>query len=241
MRRRTAIGCLTLFLVGLATSGRAGPVIYFQDTTVPHGGYGVLNVWLGSTTPATDVFNNYSFQLQINGPSFLEFAPNPSAPSSATAQTQNYGYLAATNYIFPGDSLFGLTDTNAGALPSNQANQQFIGFDQSFSYSTYSAPNNVPGVTLLASLVLVAASTNQGESYSFSVVPGSNTYFNQVSPQTGDVIPGTDLAYSVSSAAGYTGTVMIGQSIPEPASIVSALIGMTILAGFYGVRRLRRS
>ena len=77
MLRRIGICSLTLFLLGLAVPSRADLVISLQDTNVNQGGYGVLNVWLGSTTPATDVFNNESFRLQVSGPNFLEFAPNP--------------------------------------------------------------------------------------------------------------------------------------------------------------------
>ena len=89
--------------------------------------------------------------------------------------------------------------------------------------------------------MLFAASTNVNEVYKVSVVSGGDTYFNQVDSQTGNVIPGTDLAYSVASVTGYTGTVIIGQAVPEPASIVSGSFGVVFLAVAVWVRRLTGS
>ena len=105
---------------------------------------------------------------------FFEFAPSPSEPSAATPQTQNDSDLTASNYVFPGDSLYGITDTNAGALPTNQATQQFIGIDQSFSFGNYAPINNRPGATLLASILLYAESTNANDVNQVSVVPLCN-------------------------------------------------------------------
>jgi hypothetical protein len=228
MLRRILLSVLAL--VGLAAPGRADLVIYLQDTTVPQGGTGVLNIWLGSTNPAADVFNNYSIQLQITGPNLLEFAPNPVSPSTSTPGTQTYSYLAAANYVFAGDSLFGSNDSNAGALPAGQNNQQFIAFDQSLSLANHGPSGNTPGVTLLASLVLSAVSTNPGETYQVSVLQGANTFFNQVDANL-SVIPGTDLVTTMGTATGYNGTMLItGAQVPEPTALVSAGIGVALLA-----------
>src|SRR4051812_4223111 len=100
MLKRIAIGCLAVLLAELAPPARADLSIFVQDTTVTQGGYGVLNIWLGGDSNGPNDFNNYSFELQIGGGLFLQFAPNPSSPSGADSTTQSYSYLSAANYIF---------------------------------------------------------------------------------------------------------------------------------------------
>ena len=210
MPRRMWISCLLIAFPLFTAPARADLTLFLQDTTVAQGGYGEMNIWIGSNNTANDVFSNYSFDLQITGPNVLQFAPNPFEPSTATPQTQNYNYLAAPNYIFPGDSLDGTTDSNGGALPGNQNNQQFIGIDQSFSATNYAPANDMPGYTLLASVVLFAFDTNVGDVYTVSLVPGSNTFSTRSIPPSFQPIPGTDLNDSASGMSGYTGMVTIG-------------------------------
>lgn len=250
MRGTIWIGCLVILLAGVAPSARADLSIFIQDTTVAQGGYGVVNVWLGSSSPTTDVFNNYSLELQITGGNFLQFANNnPNGPFQSDPTTQNYNYLSASNYIFNQngqDSLNGLTASNAGGPVSNTGNQEFIVGDQSFSFSTYSPSSNNPGDTLLASLVLLytGPSNSVGATYSVSVVSGGNTSFNQVDPNTFLPISGTDLTYSQdTSQTGYTGTATVSPasiSTPEPSSLVIVSIALVFLACFQGVCCLRR-
>jgi hypothetical protein len=250
MRGTIWIGCLVILLAGVAPAARADLSIFIQDTTVTPAGYGVVNVWLGSSSPTTDVFNNYSLELQITGGNFLQFANyNPNGPFQSDPQTQNFNYLSASNYIFNQngqDSLNGLTATNAGGLVSNTGHQEFIVGDQSFSFSSYSPSSNNPGDTLLASLVLLytGPSNSVGATYSVSVVSGSNTDFNQIDPNTSLPISGTDLTYSQdTSQTGYTGIATVSPasiSTPEPSSLVIVSIALVFLACFQGVCCLRR-
>ncbi len=239
MRRSLlVIGFLVIVLAGFAAPARADLVIYLQDTTVPNAGYGVMNIWLGSTSPSTDAFNDYSVQLQITGPNFLEFAPNNiNGPFQPTPGYQNYNYLLAAKYIFSGDSLFGITDTNAGGPVGGTNNQQFIITDSSLSGSSYVPPGNTTSTfTLLASLVLYAFDTNPTDSYTVSVVAGSNTYFNT------NFDPTTNVSNSVGSADGYNGMANIGPAaVPEPASIVLALTGLVLVTSVAGYARIRRT
>jgi len=247
MRGTIWIGCLAILLAGVVPSARADLSIFIQDTTVAQGGYNVVNVWLGSSSSSTDVFNNYSLDLQITGGLFLQFANNNSSgPFQPDATTQNYNYLTASNYIFNQngqDSLFGLTLSNAGGPVSGSDNQEFRVGDQSFSFNTYSPSTTNPGDTLLASLVLFAAPINTvGATYSISVVSGSNTFFNQA--DISGPISGMDLTYSQdTSQTGYTGTATIGTAsitTPEPSSLVVVSIVLVLLVGLHGVSRLRR-
>ncbi len=234
--------CIVISVCVFATPARAELALFLQDTTISQGGYAAVNIWLASDSPVTDLFNNYSFELQITGPNVLQFAPNPFQPSDATLQTQNYGYLNSANYIFAGDSLNGLTDSNAGVIPGNQNSQQFVGFDQSLSTSNYAPGGTGPGGTLLASVVLYAFDTNVGDTYSISLVAGANTVFNQIDPNTSLPIPGTDLNYSTPSMDGYAGLVTVGASaVPEPPSILSAIGALCCGVILWAVRNLLRA
>jgi len=67
-----------------------------------------------------------------------------------------------------------------------------------------------------------------------SVFDNPNTYFDNF-----DFNSGTEL--SATPFTSVSGTVTITASaIPEPASIISGLTALLIVAGFHGVRRLRR-
>jgi hypothetical protein len=52
---------------------------------------------------------------------------------------------------------------------------------------------------------------------------------------------GTDLSATPFTSVSGTETISADSAVPEPASIVSGLIGMVMLAGFVGVRRLHRA
>ncbi len=166
-------------LAGLAAPARAGLVIYIQDATVPVGGYGLVNIYLGSTSPSTDAFDNYNVNLQItpviNTGGSLLFAANGAAPSPGNEALglQPYNYLTAPNYIFSGDSLDGIAGVNGGLPPvgAPSPGATFSITDQSLSGSEYVPPGNTPGTeVLLASLLLDGLSTNAGETYAVSVV-----------------------------------------------------------------------
>jgi len=223
---------LTLF----AVPARADLVISIGSPTIPQGGTGTLDVFLtsnaGSSSP--DLLNNYAFTLQITGPHELQFSPS-----------QSFGYLTSSQYVFAGDSTDQMTSSPGGTVPpmgTVYANDTFIGNDSTFSGNPVSLSSaNTP--VLLAALTLNATITSPGDSYSISLVPptgnGSMTSSTQTVFDLFNFSTGTE-----TSAVPFTstsGTVMITTSaIPEPASLVSGLIGMISLAGFYGVRRLHR-
>lgn len=246
MLRRIAIGCLAAFLAGLAAPAKADLVIYVQDSTVDAGQYGYLNIYLGSTNPAADAFDTYSVNLQIsavtNTGGTLLFAANGAAPSPGNAAMglQPYNYLSAGNYIFSGDSTDGIAGVNGGNPPVGgpTPGPAFNISDNSLSSSEYVPPNNSPGVTLLASLLLDAQSANAGETYGVSVVVSLSG-----TTDTSFTNAGSPVNYSQNtSVTGFSGTVTIGTSaIPEPASIVSGMTALALLAGLHGFRCLRRS
>jgi hypothetical protein len=251
MVRRIAIGCLAMILAGLAAPAQADLVIYVQDTPVNAGGYGYLNVYLGSTNPGADAFDTYSVNLQITpvintGGTLLFAANNPAGPSPGNAALglQPYNYLSAANYIFSGDSTDGIAGVNGGNPPTGAPSPGATFFiqDQSFSSSEYVPPGNTPGpggtTVLLASLLLDSLSTNVGETYAVSVVASLTG-----APDTSFTNNSTPVNYSQdTSQPGFSGTITIGTSaIPEPASVVSGMTALVLIAGWHGVRRLRRS
>jgi hypothetical protein len=99
---------------------------------------------------------------------------------------------------------------------------------------------------LLVTIALSAPtnSVNVGDVYTISLVPTSGN---------GSMTGGTPTFFEVfdfntggeTSAVPFTstpGTVRITQaSVPEPASIVSGLIGLSFVSGLHAIRRLRRS
>jgi hypothetical protein len=106
-------------------------------------------------------------------------------------------------------------------------NDTFVGFDATANGTnvSLSASN---GRVLLASLSLYAPSNlvNVNEQYTISVVGGANTYFDQF------LVPGSAVPYT--SLPG-TATITGAATVPEPASIVSGLIGMVVVVCILGV------
>jgi len=224
---------LTLF----AAPARADLVISIGSPAVPQGGTGTLDVWLASTagSSAPDLLNNYGFTLQITGTNELQFST-----------TQSFAYLTNSQYVFAGDSTDQMTMSPGGTVSTSMTgytNDTFIGNDSTASGNPVSLSSaNTP--VLLAALTLDATITNPGDSYSISLAPpsgngsmisSSQTFFDVFNFNTGDE----------TSAVPFTstsGTVMIkgASAIPEPASIISGLTAMLILAGLAGARRLEK-
>jgi len=218
-----------------AAPARADFVVSIGSPTIPQGGTGTLDVFLtsnaGSSSP--DLLNNYAFTLQITGPHELQFSPS-----------QSFGYLTSSQYVFAGDSTAQMTSSAGGTTSTTvYSNDTFIGNDSTFSGNPVSLSSaNTP--VLLAALTLDATITSPGDSYSISLVPPTGNGSMASSSQTVFDVVAFSTTGMETSAVPFTstsGTVMIGpSSIPEPASIVSGLIGMATLAGCYAMRRLLR-
>jgi hypothetical protein len=227
------IGCLVIVLAGFARPARANFVVSIGSTTVPQGGTGSLDVLVSSTASAAspDQLNNLAFTLQITGPNELRFSP-----------TQSFSYLNSAQYIFSGDS----GDHTSGLPGGTVANtvytgDTFIGSDSAASGKPVSL-SAASGPVLLAHLSLDATITNVGDSYTIGLVPPSgNGSINSSSFTVFDVFNSSTGAET--SAVPFTsnpGTVTItAAAVPEPASIVSGLTGLALLAGFLGAYRLR--
>jgi len=234
MRQRMWIWCLAVLLPLFAAPARADFVVSIGSTTISQGGTGTLDVWLtsnaGSSSP--DLLNNYGFTLQITGPNELQFSP-----------AQSFNYLSSSQYVFAGDSDDQMTSSPGGtAATTVYSNDTFVGNDSTFSANPVSlSSTNTP--VLLAALTLDATITNPGDIYSISLVPSSgNGSINSSSQTFFDVVDflNTGLETSAVPFTSTPGTVTIASaSIPEPASIVSGLIAVLILAGVVGARRRR--
>ncbi len=240
MPRRLWVLCLAFPLALFAAPAQAGSfVISIGSPTIPQGGTGTLDVFLSSkASPSSpDPLNNYAFTLQITGPNELQFSPS-----------QSFAYLTSSQYVFTGDSTNQMTSSLGGTVATTvYGNDTFVGNDSTFSSNPVSLSSaNTP--VLLAALTLDATITNPGDSYTVSLIPASGngsmngsmggssqTFFDVVNFDTGGEI----------SAVPFTstpGTVTISAaSVPEPASIVTGLTALLILAGVHGVRRVRRS
>ncbi len=228
MRRGIAVGLLLIAMAGWTSPSRADFVVSIGSTSIAQGGTGTIDVFLTSTasSSAPDLLNNLGFQLQITGPSFLEFS-----------SSQNFSYLNASNYVFFGDSNDSVTSSPGGIVSTSfYTNDTFSGIDTTYSGNPISLnSSNTP--VLLAVLTLDATNTNAGDSYTIGLVPptgdgsintNSVTYFDNYSFNTG----------TETSAVPYTSTpgtvTIIAASIPEPSSIIMGLSGVALLAARSG-------
>jgi len=235
MPRRLRIWCFGVLLALFAAPAQAGFVISIGSPTIPQGGTGTLDMFLtGNASPSSpDLLNNYAFTLQITGPNELQFSPS-----------QNYGYLTSSQYVFAGDSTDQMTSSPGGTVSTRvYRNDTFVGNDSTSSGNPVSLSSaNTP--VLLAALTLDTTITSPGDSYSISLLPSSGNGSMSGSSQTFFDVVNFDTG-GETSAVPFTstpGTVTISAaSVPEPASIISGLTALLILAGVHGVRRVRRS
>jgi hypothetical protein len=224
MRRGFVIGFLMIVLTGWSAPSRGDFVISIGSTSIAQGSTGTIDVMLTSTaSPSSpDLVNNFAFALQITGPGMLEFA-----------NSQDFSYLNASNYIFYGDS-FDYQTSSPGGSPTSlvYTNDTFIGIDITNSTNPVSlSSSNTP--VLLAALTLDATSTQVGDSDTISLVPlsgngstatGALTYFDNYNFNTG--VETSAVPFTSSS-----GTVTITTAaVPEPSSIVLGLGAMSLLA-----------
>jgi len=189
------------------------------------------------------LINNYAFQLQItnNG------ADNTQLAFSAN---QDFGYISNGSlnpaYLFLGDSSAAQPPPSSIGSPGRTVypNDTFTGADSSFSGNPVSLSSG--NTYLLASLTVTTATGASpliGDSFTISLVPTSgtgslsanpNTYFDNFDFNSGSELSSTPFTST-------SGTVnIVATAVPEPSTIVSALTALLILAGFHGVRRLRR-
>jgi hypothetical protein len=245
MPRPVRIVCLAFLLTGFTVPARAGLIISIENASVAQGSTGTVDVFVTSTasSQAPDLINNYGFQLQIknNG------ADNTQLAFSAN---QNFGYISNTSlnpaYLFLGDSSAAQPPPSSVGSPGQTVypNDTFTGADSTFSGNPVSLSSG--HTYLLASLAvtsLTGASPLIGDAFTISLVPTSgtgslsgktNTYFDNF-----DFNSGTEL--SATPFTSTSGTVnIVGAVVPEPASIISGLTALVILAGVHGVRRLRQ-
>jgi hypothetical protein len=231
MRQGVAIGCLVLVLAGLAAPARANFVISIGSASIPQGGTATIDVLLTSTADSAspDLLNNYGFTLQITGPNELLTFTSPPIT----------GFESNSQYVFLGDS----------SGPNPAVSTTVYGGDTYASQDSTASGNPVQLSStdtpkLLAVVSLDAAGiTNVGDTYTVSLVPPTGngsiagnppTFFDVFDFNTG----------GETSAVPFTstpGTLTIVAAIPEPASLVSALAGVAVLAGVQGLRRLRHS
>ncbi len=244
MPRRLWVLCLAFLLAGFAVSARAGQInISIVAAPVTQGGTGTVNVFLTDTASSSspDLINQYAFQLQItnNGVDNTQLA---------FSGNQDFGYVSNNPaYVFYGDSNAAQSSPPYIGGPPTQTvypNDTFTGTDSTFSGNPVSLS---AGTTyLLASLSVTAltpASPVVGDSFTISLVPASgtgslspptNTYFDNFDFNSGAELWATPFTST-------SGTVNIAAAVPEPASIISGLTGMLILAGLHAVQRHRNS
>jgi hypothetical protein len=240
MSRRVWISSLALLLVGLAGPVRADVILTVDSTTISPGGAGTVDVWLASTASASspDQIDNYAFVLQIsnNGMDGTQLSFNPNQDFTPVANN--------SSYLFYNDS-FGVSG-NVTTSMTGYPNDTFTGSDSTAVGNPVSISTGTS--YLLASLTVLTATGSPpiaNDSFTISLIPTSGTgsvmgnpapvtYFDNFDFNN----TGTELSATPFTSVSGTETISQGSPVvPEPASIVSGLIGMVVLAGFVGVRR----
>jgi hypothetical protein len=242
------IHSLVVVLVGFAVPARAGDlIISIGNASVAQGGTGTVDVLLTSTasSQAADLINNYAFQLQItnNGADNTQLA---------FSGNQDFGYISNTTlnpaYLFLGNSFAAQPPPTPVGSPGQTVypNDTFTGTDSTFSGNPVSLSSG--NTYLLASLTvttLTGASPVIGDAFTISLVPTSGT--GSLSPNTNTYFDNFDFNNSGTelSATPFTstsGTVnIVSAAVPEPASIISGLTALLILAGVHAVQRDRQA
>jgi hypothetical protein len=236
--------CLAFLLAGFAVPARAGIInISIVAAPVTQGGTGTVDVLLTSTASSgtPDLIDNYGFQLQItnNGTDNTQLA---------FSANQDFGYVSNNPaYVFYGDSNAAQSSPPYIGGPPTQTvypNDTFTGADSTFSGNPVSLS---AGTTYLLTSLTVTTATGAspviGDAFTISLVPTSgsgslspptNTYFDNF-----DFNSGSELSFTPFTST--PGTVnIVSAAIPEPASIISGLTALLILAGLHGAWRLRR-
>ncbi len=200
----------------------------------------MVEVLLSATS--TESINNYGFQLQItnNGTDNTQLA---------FSSTQDFSYISNTglnpSYVFLNDSSAAQPPPSAIGAPFTAVypNDSFQGADSTFSGNPVTM---ISGQTNLLAILSITAATSAppilGDSFTISLVPSSGdgsintnsyTYFDNFDFNTFTEI-------SASPFTSNLGTVTImSAAVPEPASIVAALIVLLIVAGVHGCRARR--
>ncbi len=248
MPRRLWVLCRAFLLAGFAVSARAGQInISIVAAPVTQGGTGTVNVFLTDTASSLspDLINQYAFQLQItnNGTDNTQLA---------ISANQDFGYISNTSlnphYLFLRDSFDAQPPPSPVGSPGQTVypNDTFTGTDSTFSGNPVSLS---AGTTyLLASLSVTAltpASPVVGDSFTISLVPTSGTGSLYANPNTYfdnfDFNSGTELSATPFTSTSGTVNIVAATAVPEPASIISGLTALLILAGVHGVRHFGRS
>ena len=235
-RRLSPLGAMAAAFVllgamGHPTTARAGSLVVEvvpvnTNVTVPPGFAGTLELDLLNPSTNTQSFNvaGFQFELQVPAGSGVLF-------TNATTST------AAATYIFAGnsiaDSLFG------GSLivspPPPPPTNDLLGFDTvaTSNSSTTLSPGNSFGLGLISFTADASAAPG--------IVPVSIIPFDINTAPNGTLISdnqGVSIPFTTSDG---TITIGAGNVVPEPASIISGLTALLILAGFHRVHRVRRS
>jgi len=234
MLRRLWVLCLAFLLAGFAVPARADLIISIGNASVAQGGTGTVDVLLTSTagSQAPDLINNYAFQLQItnNGVDNTQLA---------FSANQDFGYISNSSfnpaYLFLGNSFDAAPPSSPVGSPGQTVypNDTFTGADSTYSGNPVSLSSG--NTYLLASLTvttLTGASPLVGDAFTISLVPTSNTFFDNFDFNSGSELTATPFTST-------SGTVnIVAAAVPEPSSIVTGLTALLILAGVHAVRHV---
>jgi hypothetical protein len=222
MTRKTLL-IATGILLATTLPSRADLVVSIGNLTVAPGGVGTTDVTVSSSDGHPVSLELFGFDLRISkvsGPGRLEFTPTQTDPFSSS------------NYVFYHDSADNTPpgQTTLGTVSTTSApHDTYIGSDITNDGSNIS----VTSPRLLAHLTFTSATALPamlGSTFQVSLIPDFSTFFQY------------DFATTPMSDS-YTfvgGLIMIG-SVPEPSSLILAMIGGVPVLIAVARKGLRRS
>ncbi len=218
MPRLRILLIFAVFCAAVASSSQAAIIVTVSDATVTPGGTAFVDVFIRSSS--TDPLQSFGFEHRITtgGATRLEFVDPQPDPQ-----------LTNPDYVFLGDSFDQINVFPVGAVSTSSVpNDTFVGGDLTDSFAD---------VTLTTTSLLLASlqvTTNTllppvlGDTFS---VTFDDTSFNTFFVDSGFSFLTIDTINS-----DFTGTVTV---VPEPSSLLLALLGLFGGIAWVGRRRRR--
>lgn len=215
---------LVLGLAAVATTTRADMIVEIQNATIESGGRGFIDVLVSSDRVVGDTFSLYGYKFEITpitiiAGGVLEFQPSS---NSLEPFRQSASEQSLDNYIFKGST----AANNLIAVRQDPNRQQIVGGDSRVAGNfTFTSPNQYLLARLELQHITPTPETSSG-SFRVSLIqdPGQS-YFQNLDLNDND--PAQPKINPVSYSASNSGLVTVVSSVPEPSSLVMALLACT--------------
>jgi hypothetical protein len=241
MPRRLWVRCLAVLVAGFAVlPSRADLVVSIGSTAVAPGATGSVTVDITNSGSSAVQINSYGIQLVI-----APISPTLSQLAFTMPTAQQLGYLSDPDYIFVNNSFDAIPPPFVGS-PT-----QTIYYNDTFNATDSTADGNTVsigvGQTYLLAVLPITTLTQLepqlGDSFSVSLNPASGTGSSSGGATTFfDVLDSNNNEISFVPFTSTPGTVTISTAaVPEPSTLMLALLGIACLAVAQTTMRSKRA